>query len=382
MCLSILDMSATTLDEMEKMFWLMFKEKKNTMTQTGVLLAEEEYIQIAKTLLGWETISGAERSQRNKDVGNNKAYRWATRFSCRASTLDGHQVLTLLSKVKGEGGDKDNADDVVAPALDSMLVVLHEGNLFKTLHEVHVQGGHAKGRAFEKRVKEKFSRVPRWAHEFIVACCAICIQRRSRPTMTAGHTPILTRGFGSRGQVDLIDFQSCPDGEFKFLLNYQDHGIKLYDNRPLTSKRAGAVAFALLDIFSFIGPPCLLQADNGREFSNVASKAPARQMEEGTEPIGRGKGRVGKRGQMRGKGTKRKAIAQDSDDSEGHMSNEDGGGEVEEEEEEVDTRRTKRAKVARGKEVIIPEEEVCSTRSCILLLPLVLVYLTCMFSHR
>ena len=55
--------------------------------------------------------------------------------------------------------------------------------------------------------------------------------------MIVGHKPILARGFGRRGQVDLIDFQSCPDGTFKFLLNYQDHGIKFHVSRALTSKR-------------------------------------------------------------------------------------------------------------------------------------------------
>ena len=71
-------------------------------------------------------------------------------------------------------------------------------------------------------------------------------------------------------QVDLIDFQSVPDGVYKFLLNYQDHGVKFYDCRPLTHKTVAAVANALLDIFSGIGPPTILQADNGKEFSNVA----------------------------------------------------------------------------------------------------------------
>ena len=64
-------------------------------------------------------------------------------------------------------------------------------------------------------------------------------------------------------QVDLIDFSSCPDGDYKYLLNYQDHGTKLYDNAPLTHKTIGAVAVALLSIFSTIGPPQILQADNG-----------------------------------------------------------------------------------------------------------------------
>ena len=70
----------------------------------------------------------------------------------------------------------------------------------------------------------------------------------------------------------MIDFSSCPDGDYKFLLNYQDHGTKLYDNAPLTHKTIGAVAVALLSIFSTIGPPQILQADNGREFSSVAGK--------------------------------------------------------------------------------------------------------------
>ena len=73
-------------------------------------------------------------------------------------------------------------------------------------------------------------------------------------------------------QVDLIDFQSCPDGNYKYLLNYQDHGVKLVDMRPLTHKTVDAVALALLDIFSLTGPPCILQSDNGREFSSVAGK--------------------------------------------------------------------------------------------------------------
>ena len=113
-----------------------------------------------------------------------------------------------------------------------------------------------------------------------------------RKQNTSGHQPIVTKGFGERGQVhvpvaamhekyapnssppppqvDLIDFQSAPDGVYKFLLNYQDHGVKFYDCRALTHKTSAAVATALLDIFSGIGPPTILQADNGKEFSNIA----------------------------------------------------------------------------------------------------------------
>ena len=37
--------------------------------------------------------------------------------------------------------------------------------------------------------------------------------------------------------------------------------------RPLISKRAGEVAYQLLDIFLLLGAPCILQSDNGSEFT-------------------------------------------------------------------------------------------------------------------
>ena len=86
----------------------------------------------------------------------------------------------------------------------------------------------------------------------------------------AGIRNIVTEGFGVRGQVDLINFQSMPDGLFKYLLNYIDHGVKKLTSIPLTSKRASSVAFALLTIFTEQGPPSILQTDNGGEFSNHA----------------------------------------------------------------------------------------------------------------
>ena len=73
----------------------------------------------------------------------------------------------------------------------------------------------------------------------------------------------------SRGQVDLIDMQSQPDGNFKWILNYQDHFTKFIHLRPLERKSAIDVATTLLDIFLMTnGAPNILQSDNGREFVN------------------------------------------------------------------------------------------------------------------
>lgn len=62
--------------------------------------------------------------------------------------------------------------------------------------------------------------------------------------------------------------QAQPDGNYKFILVYQDHLTKFVLLRPLTHKRAEEVAYVLLDIFTTFGAPAILQSDNGREFVN------------------------------------------------------------------------------------------------------------------
>jgi hypothetical protein len=66
---------------------------------------------------------------------------------------------------------------------------------------------------------------------------------------------LLIKDFNSRGQVDLVDMQSMHDGDFKFILHYQDHLTKFAVLRPLTSKLAAEVGFQLLDIFLLFGAP-------------------------------------------------------------------------------------------------------------------------------
>ena len=70
-------------------------------------------------------------------------------------------------------------------------------------------------------------------------------------------------------QVDLIDMQSFKDDGFSYILVYQDHGIKMCVLEALTKKTKMAVALKLLHIFSLLGPPMILQSDNGREFDKA-----------------------------------------------------------------------------------------------------------------
>ena len=80
--------------------------------------------------------------------------------------------------------------------------------------------------------------------------------------------PMLSETFNSRAQMDLVDMQSCADGEFKWIMVYQDHFTKFVQLRPLRSKTATELANSLFEIFSIFGVPYILQSDNGREFRN------------------------------------------------------------------------------------------------------------------
>lgn len=67
--------------------------------------------------------------------------------------------------------------------------------------------------------------------------------------------------------------QSQPDGDYRYILNYQDHLTKVVSLRPLKTKSAEEVAYNLVDIFCDKGAPRILQSDNGREFANKVNSS-------------------------------------------------------------------------------------------------------------
>jgi hypothetical protein len=79
--------------------------------------------------------------------------------------------------------------------------------------------------------------------------------------------PILHKEINSRYQVGLIDMQSNPDRDMKFILVYKDHLTK-FILRSLHSKRADEVAYYLLEICTIFGAPNIPHSDKGKEFCN------------------------------------------------------------------------------------------------------------------
>lgn len=98
--------------------------------------------------------------------------------------------------------------------------------------------------------------------------CPRCATKTKLATASIVVHPIRTHSYGSRGQLDLIDLQSVRYNGYNWVMQYQDHFCKFTVLRPLKTKRATEVASELLKVLCLIGPPHILQSDNGREFVN------------------------------------------------------------------------------------------------------------------
>lgn len=139
---------------------------------------------------------------------------------------------------------------------------------FDIIKRAHIATGHGGRDKMVKELTKKYANITHDAISIYKSLCIECQRKRKRPT-TKGTVvrPILTKNFGSRSQVDLVDMQAMKQGNYKWIMVYQDHLTKFCVLRPLTSKRAAEVAYQLLDIFLLLGAPEILQSDNGSEFT-------------------------------------------------------------------------------------------------------------------
>ncbi|GFV16411.1 KRAB-A domain-containing protein 2 [Trichonephila clavipes] len=75
-----------------------------------------------------------------------------------------------------------------------------------------------------------------------------CQMKHSVPKKAIVVKPMISYELNSRYQ-DLIDLQSNRDGEYKFLMAYQDHLTKFVQLRPLKTKRAEEEEYHVLATF-------------------------------------------------------------------------------------------------------------------------------------
>lgn len=199
-----------------------------------------------------------------------QAYEWKSKYNIYPIGDEEH----LIHSVKLD-------DDGNFPPVEDCHIVSNREVCFDHINDIH-RGGlvHLKAAQLHKQVKDGYGKsIPRWTLMLFVKTCPDCIkQKDDRKKPKAGHQPIITRGLGARLQVDLIDMQSMPDGKFRFICNSVDHGIKFAMLDAIETKECKATAYQLFTNFCLLGPPAIVQVDNGREFNGVAMDGKARKV--------------------------------------------------------------------------------------------------------
>lgn len=157
---------------------------------------------------------------------------------------------------------------VMANMGESVKYFMHLEEMYEIIEDAHVKTGHGGKHRIEHHLKQKYSNVNREAILIFLSLCKTCHEKRSSSKRGIVVKPMIFTDTLARGQVDLIDMQSCKSDDFKFILNYQDHLSKFIVLKALTTKTAVEVAHKLLDIFCLLGTPTVLQSDNSKEFVN------------------------------------------------------------------------------------------------------------------
>ena len=129
------------------------------------------------------------------------------------------------------------------------LIFVTKEELFNVIHEMHLLAGHGARDVMFHKAKEKYANVTREVLQLYTNLCEDCQLKKKKVRKSIVVKPIISMAMNSRAQVDLIDMQSQPDGDFKWIMNYQDHLTKFIILKPLLTKVTSGVAKELVGIF-------------------------------------------------------------------------------------------------------------------------------------
>ncbi len=167
-------------------------------------------------------------------------------------------------------------DDVIGVAvvdetvdMDTVKRIIYFEAAYTEIKRAYSQD-HTKGRTLYACLGEQFENIGHELCKMFTGMCPICITPMKRNQLVAGmksnhHTRFWDLRAGGSNQLS-----NHARWRLSFLMNYINHGVKFLFSIPPTCKRESYIAIALLEIFTVVGPPMILQLDNGNEFNTLA----------------------------------------------------------------------------------------------------------------
>ena len=87
-----------------------------------------------------------------------------------------------------------------------------------------------------KETQTKYKNITAESIMLYLSLCVPCLKNSKVPKKRLVIKPMIFSEISSRALVDLVDMESQPDGDFKWVLLYQDDLRKFVQLRPVTSK--------------------------------------------------------------------------------------------------------------------------------------------------
>ena len=139
------------------------------------------------------------------------------------------------------------------------LIYRYLENFYDDIKREHLLVGHGGLDKTHKQCKTVYANITVEVVNIWLQICVECILRTRKNTISG----LLVKSIRSydvlaRGQVDLFNCEAYADGDFKYIMNYQDHFTKFIHLYSLKSKTPAAVAWHLLEIFLAFGAPSIL----------------------------------------------------------------------------------------------------------------------------
>jgi len=109
-----------------------------------------------------------------------------------------------------------------ADAEANTLYFTHMDDMYDIVKRAHLSTGHGGRDKMLKTLSQKYANITSDVVELYKSLCAECLKKRKRRAVKGVVVkPILTKDFGSRAQIDLIDMQSMQVNNFKWIMVYQ-----------------------------------------------------------------------------------------------------------------------------------------------------------------
>lgn len=265
------------LESFKTRFELGLLEMISKQTKTSSLFTREEYFKVV-------------------DEINDSSKLGAKKTSAEYYKLRRYKVISLDGETRLALRAKTNIDDQIR-----CFVYMEE--VFDILWQVHSSNRHCRRDIMIEHVK-MFHNITRPIITLFIDLCSTCLAKKqskqakaiaqtsttanitSTTTAAVASKPLIYNRVWSRCQLDLIDFQATPCGEYKFLMRLREHLTKFCVLRPLSEKTPEAVAEQLRNIFCLFGAPlvllCALDWEFRREIVNdLKQKGPRFHMVHG-----------------------------------------------------------------------------------------------------